>query len=60
MEPPKPRARMTIHELYPDLTEEQLKEVEEALRNYAALAWRVFERLEREKSEGFDDGKNRP
>ena len=50
--------KTVIRDLYPDLSEDQLKEVEETLHNYAAIAWRVFERLEREKADGFDLGKN--
>ncbi len=49
-----PKKPLTIRDLYPDLTEDQLKEVEETLHNYAAIAWRVCERLGREKTEGFD------
>jgi hypothetical protein len=51
-----PSKRITIRDLYPNLTEEELKEVEETLRGYAAIAWRVCERLEREKAGGFDGG----
>ena len=54
MEQNLPRKRTTIRDLFPNLTEGQLKEVEETLHNYAAIAWRVCERLEREKAEGFD------
>jgi hypothetical protein len=47
--------KTTVRDLFPDLTEEQLKEVEETLHNYAAIAWRVCQRLEREsEEEGFD------
>jgi hypothetical protein len=52
------RKQATIQDLYPKLTEDQLKEVEETLHNYAAIAWRVCERLEREKSGSFDDHNN--
>jgi hypothetical protein len=51
-----PRKKITIRDLYPHLTEEQLKEAEETLRSYAAIAWRVCERLERERAGGFDGG----
>ena len=46
-------SKVTIRDLYPSLSEDQLKEVEETLRNYAAIAWSVCERLEREKTKGF-------
>ncbi len=42
--------KVTIRDLYPSLSEDQLKEVEETLHNYAAIAWRICERLEREKT----------
>jgi hypothetical protein len=48
------KSRVTIRDLFPNLSEDQLKEVEETLHNYAAIAWRVCERLEREKAIGFD------
>ena len=59
MDQPNPIARssenrkVTIRDLYPSLSEDQLREVEETLHNYAAIAWRVCERLEREKTKGF-------
>ena len=58
MEQNLPRTKITIQELYPDLSDDQLKEVEETLQHYAAIAWRVCERLEREKADGFDGGKD--
>jgi hypothetical protein len=36
----------TIRDLYPDLTEEQLVEVEESLDRYIELVLRIFKRLE--------------
>jgi hypothetical protein len=36
----------TIRDLYPDLNEEQLAEVEDSLERYLALVLRIFERLE--------------
>jgi hypothetical protein len=48
------RKKITIRDLFPNLTDDQLREVKETLHNYAAIAWRVCERLEREKTEGFD------
>ncbi len=46
--------KITMRDLFPNLSEDQLKEVEETLHNYAAIAWRVCERLEREQADGFD------
>jgi hypothetical protein len=45
---------LTIRDLFPDLTEEQLKEVEETLHGYLEVALRIYERLEREHPEVFD------
>ncbi len=38
----------TIRNLYPDLNDEQLAEVEDSLERYLALVMRIFERLESE------------
>ena len=35
----------TIRELYPDLSDEQLKEAEENLERYLELALRIYERI---------------
>ena len=43
-----------MRELFPNLSEEQLKEVEETLHGYLEIAWRIYERLERERPEVFD------
>jgi hypothetical protein len=42
----------TLKELYPQLNDKQLGEVEESLERYLTLALRIFERLESE--EGLD------
>lgn len=44
----------TIRDLFPDLSEEQLKEVEETFHGYLEAVWRIYERLERERPEVFD------
>jgi hypothetical protein len=36
---------ITIHDLYPHLTNEQLKEAEENLQRYLELAVRIYERI---------------
>jgi hypothetical protein len=36
----------TIRDLYPDLSDEQLAEVEDTWERYLALVLRIFERLE--------------
>jgi hypothetical protein len=48
MNPPKPEPKATLHQLYPHLTEAQLVEAGENLKQYVALALRVFEGLEQD------------
>jgi len=60
MESNQSHANVTVRNLFPDLSDDQLKEVEETLHNYAAIAWRVCERLEREKPGAFDGGGTSP
>ena len=47
---------ITIADLFPDLSENQLKEVRETLDRYCELLFQIFERLERERRNTFDDG----
>jgi hypothetical protein len=42
----------TIHDLYPNLNEQQLEEVEETFEQYLTLMLRVFERVEAEATIG--------
>ena len=44
-----------IRKLFPDLPDIQLEEIEEVLEGYASAAWRIYERLEREKPEILDE-----
>ncbi len=44
--PPNPEQGRTLRQLYPDLSDSQLEEANENLREYVAFALRVFERLE--------------
>jgi hypothetical protein len=44
----------SLRALFPNLTEEQLHDVEEAFHAYLDIAWRIYERLERESPEFFD------
>jgi hypothetical protein len=50
------KKKVTIRNLYPDLSEEELEEVKACLHAYAAIVWRVVERLEKEGnlSEGIE------
>ena len=43
MQPSEPRKKITIRDLYPNLSEEQLKEADENLRRYADLGLRILE-----------------
>jgi hypothetical protein len=45
---------LAIRELYPDFSDEQLREAEETLHTYAAIVWRICERLDRERDADFD------
>jgi len=42
---PKKEPDITIRDLYPHFTEEQLKDAEENLRRYLELALRIYERI---------------
>lgn len=50
-----PEAHLDLRPLFPDLPDDQLLEVEEALRSYCATAWRIYERLERDCPEVIDE-----
>jgi len=50
----KPKA-ITVSDLFPDLPEPQLTEVRETLDEYCQLLLTIFERLERERHQSFDD-----
>ena len=51
---PKVSAALTVGDLFPGLSESELREVQEALDAYAGLALQIFTRLERERRERFD------
>ena len=51
---PSIEKHLSLRDLFPDLSEEQLKEVEETFHGYLEIAWRIYERLEREQPEVFD------
>jgi hypothetical protein len=48
------QGKPALRALFPDLTEEQFGEVEETLHGYLEVAWQIYQRLERERPEGFD------
>jgi hypothetical protein len=43
---PNPQKGRTLRQIYPNFTDSQAKEADENLRQYVALALRVFERIE--------------
>ncbi len=46
--------QLTIRDLFPDLSEEQLKEVEETFHGYLEVVWEIYEEVKRERPEVFD------
>jgi hypothetical protein len=44
-----------IRTMFPDLSEEKRLEVQEVLDGYCEILLRIYERLERERKEHFDD-----
>jgi hypothetical protein len=55
MDPRQSQEQNTIRDLFPDLPEDQLKEVEQTLHGYLGVLWRIYERLLRERPEIFDN-----
>ncbi len=51
------QAAITIRDLFPDLSEETLKEVEETFHGYLEVAWEIYEEVKRERPEIFDKPK---
>jgi hypothetical protein len=45
------KKRITIQDLYPNLSPEEKTEAEYNLREYALLVWRIYERVKRENPE---------
>ena len=45
------REELSIRDLYPDFTEEQLQEAEKNLERFAEVIWRICERLELDEEE---------
>jgi hypothetical protein len=46
--------RPSLRDLFPDVSEEELKAVENTLHGYLEIAWRIYERLEQEHPGVFD------
>lgn len=47
--------QITIADLFPDLPEPRLSEVRKTFDDYCGLLLKIFERLERERRQSFDD-----
>ena len=47
--------KVTLPDLFPGLSDEQVNEIAEILHGYCAVVWRIYERLEREHPEIIDD-----
>jgi hypothetical protein len=47
--------KVTLHDLFPDTSDEQINEIAEILHGYCSTVWRIYERLEREHPEVIDD-----
>jgi len=56
MEPLNTKAeeRPTLRDLFPALTDEQVRSVEETFYGYLDILWRIYGRLKRERPELFD------
>jgi len=47
--------KITLKELFPDVSERQLEEIAEVLHGYCAVVRRIYERLERDRPGVIDD-----
>jgi len=50
-------SRESLRPLFPNLTEEELKEVEDTFYGYLEIAWRIFERIEAEQKQKEQEGR---
>ena len=51
------RGRQSLKPLFPSLNDEELKAVEATFHGYLEIAWRIFERLEKE---GYFEAQDKP
>lgn len=47
--------KVTVRQLFPNRGDEQIERIADVLHNYANVAWRIYERLEREHPEIIDE-----
>ena len=45
----EPKESLTVADLYPNMSPEELAEAEYNLKQYVALVWRIYQRIKREK-----------
>lgn len=53
------KGELTIQDLYPELSESELKDAEDNLRAFFAATWRIYKRLKRERPDVFDTPSDR-
>lgn len=49
------KAVVTLRTLFGDVSADHLREIEETLHAFCSTAWRIYERLERERPEVIDE-----
>jgi hypothetical protein len=47
--------KITLRDLFPNVSDRELEEIGEILHGYCAIVWRIYERLEREHPEVVDE-----
>jgi hypothetical protein len=47
--------QVTLPDLFPNASDQQINEIAEILYGYCSTVWRIYERLERERPEVIDD-----
>jgi DNA-directed RNA polymerase specialized sigma subunit len=47
--------KVTLSDLFPNMSEQQIDEISELLHGYCSTVWRIYQRLEREHPKVIDD-----
>jgi hypothetical protein len=47
--------KVSLHDLFPDLSEQEISEIADILHGYCAVVRRIYDRMERERPEVIDD-----
>lgn len=50
--------KQSLRDLFPNFSEERLQAVEDTFYGYLEIAWRIYDRLQREHPEFFDSLKS--